>query len=165
MKGIPRSRLVLWVVIGMTAFRLGGGVARGEGRVDHGLYAELLQTYVHRGVVDYAGFQREEARLDAYLDRLAETDTGALSRDEQLAVYINAYNAWTLKLILSAWPEIDSIKDLGGLFTSPWEKKLVRLDGMVMTLDHLEHEIIRPRFRDPRIHFAVSYTHLRAHET
>lgn len=123
---------------------------------DHRLYAELLEKYVKNGVVDYQGFKKEEAELDRYLKILERTDTKALSRNEQFAFYINAYNAWTIKLILSAYPGIQSIKDLGGLFKSPWKMKIARIDGDVITLDNIEHDILRPRFKDPRIHFAVN---------
>lgn len=125
-------------------------------RVDHRLYGELLQKYVHRGVVDYRGFKTEEAKLDDYLQQLEKVDSRALDRNEQLAFYINAYNAWTIKLILGAYPGLQSIKDLGRLFWSPWKIKIARLDGSVLTLDHIEQDIIRPRFQDPRIHFAVN---------
>ena len=105
---------------------------------------------------DYQGFKREEPQLDQYLAILEKTDTKTLSRNEQFAFYINAYNAWTIKLILSAYPGIKSIKDLGSLFKSPWKKKIARIDGDVITLDTIEHGILRPRFKDPRIHFAVN---------
>ncbi len=124
--------------------------------VDHRLYAALLERYVKNGVVDYQGFRKDEAELDRYLKILERTDTKALSRNEQFAFYINAYNAWTIKLILSAYPDIQSIKDLGGLFKSPWKKKIARIDGDVITLDNIEHDILRARFKDPRIHFAVN---------
>jgi len=124
--------------------------------VDHSLFAELLNDYVENGIVDYQGFKAEEAKLDRYLKVLEKTDTKNLSRNEQFAFYINAYNAWTIKLILSAYPGITSIKELGSVFKSPWKKKIARIDGDVITLDTIEHEILRPRFRDPRIHFAVN---------
>ena len=124
--------------------------------VDHSLYADLLQKYVKNGVVEYEGFKKEEAKLNQYLSALVKTDTKALSRDEQFAFYINAYNAWTIKLILSAYPGIQSIKDLGSLFRSPWKKKIAPIDGEVLTLDNIEHDILRPTFKDPRIHFAVN---------
>ncbi len=124
--------------------------------IDHGLYGELLQKYVQNGVVNYRGFKREENRLDQYLETLEKTNITALSRNEQFAFYINAYNAWTIKLILGAYPGLKSIKDLGSLFKSPWKKKIVRIDGDVKTLDNIEHDILRPRFKDPRIHFAVN---------
>jgi hypothetical protein len=133
-----------------------GSPALPADRVDAGLYGELLQKYVKNGVVDYEGFKKEEAKLDQYLSILEKTDTKALSRSEQFAFYINAYNAWTIKLILSAYPGIKSIKDLGSLLKNPWEKEIARIDGDIMTLDHIEHDILRPRFKDPRVHFAVN---------
>ena len=124
--------------------------------VDNSLYAELLQKYVADGKVDYAGFKSEETKLDRYLKILETVNPETLSRDAQFAYYINLYNAWTIKLILSAYPGIKSIKDLGSLFQSPWKKKIVRVDGDVITLDQVEHEILRPRFKDPRVHFAIN---------
>lgn len=124
--------------------------------VDNSLYAELLSKYVKGGVVDYQGLKREEGNLDRYLQVLEKTDSKGLSRNEQFAFYINAYNAWTLKLILTGYPGLKSIKDLGSFFRSPWKKKIARIDGTVMSLDHIEHEILRPRMKDPRIHAAVN---------
>ena len=123
---------------------------------DHAIWAELLNKYVKPGGVDYAGFKSEEEKLDRYLKVLEHTDSKTLSRDEQFAYYINAYNAWTIKLILSAYPGIKSIKDLGTFLKSPWEKKFVRIDGDELTLDDIEHHILRPRFKDPRVHFAIN---------
>jgi hypothetical protein len=125
--------------------------------VDHSLYADLLKKYVRDGVVNYQGFKDEEKRLDAYLMVLEGIDTGALSRNEQLAFYINAYNASTIKLILSGYPGVKSIWDLGGrIFNRVFSKKVVRIEGKTISLDDLEHGIIRPRFKEPRIHFAVN---------
>ena len=130
--------------------------ASSGGAVDHGIYAELLSKYVKNGRVDYAGFKADESRLDQYLKVLEQADPDRLDREEQFAFYINAYNAWTIKLILSAYPGIKSIKDLGSLLQSPWKKEFVRIHGRVVSLDHIEHDILRPRFRDPRVHFAVN---------
>jgi hypothetical protein len=124
--------------------------------VDHGIYAALLKAHVKDGRVDYRGFKTDEEKLGSYLTILEKTDTGRLSPDEQFAFYINAYNAWTIRLILSGYPGIESIKDLGNLFQSPWKKKICRIDGKILTLDEIEHEILRPRFKDPRVHFAIN---------
>ena len=124
--------------------------------VDHGLFGNLLQKYVKDGQVDYAGFQSEEASLDRYLDRLQGVDIESLSNNEQFAFYTNAYNAWTIKLILTKYPDISSIKSLGIFNTGPWKKKVVRLKGQTVSLDHIEHNILRPRFKDPRVHFAIN---------
>jgi len=124
--------------------------------VDHSIYAVLLEKYVKYGHVDYWGFKAEEEKLDQYLKVLEKTDSDNLSRNEQFAFYINAYNAWTIKLILSGYPGIKSIKDLGSIFKSPWKKKMCRIDGDVLTLDNIEHNILRPRFKDPRVHFVIN---------
>ena len=124
--------------------------------VDNGVYAELLKKYVKEGVVDYQGFKNEESKLDQYLKVLEKTDSSKLSRNEQFAFYINAYNAWTIKLILSGYPGVKSIKEFGSIFKSPWKKKLARIDGDVVTLDHIEHGILRPKYKDPRVHFAIN---------
>jgi hypothetical protein len=120
------------------------------------LYAELLSRYVHDGVVDYQGLKADEKKLDAYLDILANLDPEKLTRDNQFAFYINAYNAWTIKLILTGYPGVKSIKDMGTWFSSPWKKKICRIHGKLLTLDDIEHNILRPQFKDPRIHFAVN---------
>ncbi len=124
--------------------------------VDNSLYAGLLKKYVKNGVVNYQGFKNEESVLDKYLKVLEEVDSKTLSRKEQFAFYINAYNSWTIKLILSGYPGVKSIKELGSLFKSPWKKKICRIDGKIMTLDDIEHSILRPRFKDPRVHFAIN---------
>ena len=124
--------------------------------VDHGIYATLLEKYVKQGQVDYRGFKTDEAKLDQYLKVLEKTDSKSLSRNERFAFYTNAYNAWTIKLILSGYPGVKSIKDLGSIFKSPWEKKICRIDGDIISLDNIEHKILRPRFKDPRVHFAIN---------
>jgi hypothetical protein len=134
----------------------GGKSAVSANKPDHGLYGDLLQKYVANGEVDYQGFKNEEAKLDQYLNILEKSETKKLSPDEQFAFYINAYNAWTIKLILSAYPDLKSIRELGNVFRSPWKKKIARIDGDVISLDNIEHDILRPRFKDPRIHFAVN---------
>jgi len=123
---------------------------------DHSIYATLLEKYVKQGQVDYQGFKAQEEKLDQCLKVLEKTDSDKLSGNEQFAFYINAYNAWTIKLILSGYPGVKSIKDLGNILKSPWKKKICRIDGDVITLDDIEHKILRPRFKDPRVHFAIN---------
>jgi hypothetical protein len=148
-------RVVLWACFfsGTTIFL---APAWSDVTVNHTLYVELLEKYVQNGSVDYRGFKDEEVKLDQYLKFLEVTDTKKLSRDEQFAFYINAYNAWTIKLILTGYPGIKSIKDLGGIFKCPWKKQIVRINGDIITLDHIEHDILRPGFKDPRVHFAIN---------
>jgi hypothetical protein len=152
-KSIMQGFLFSFVFFGVAGF---AAPAWSDVTVDNTLYAELLDKYVKNGVVDYQGFKNEEANLDRYLKILEDTDPKKPPRNEQFAFYINAHNAWTIKLILSAYPDVKSIKDLGSLFKSPWKKKIARIDGDVITLDAIEHDILRPRFKDPRIHFAVN---------
>ncbi len=149
--------LTLLVSVYMVAVTAGPQVmAAAEPVVDNSIYALLLKKYVNAGKVDYAGFKSEEAKLDQYLKILENVDPEVLSRNEKFAFYANVYNAWTIKLILSGYPGISSIKDLGNLLRSPWKKKIVRIAGEVISLDHVEHEILRPRFKDPRVHFAIN---------
>lgn len=124
--------------------------------VDHGIFEGLLKKYVKNGEVDYAGFKSEEQRLTQYLKLLEQTRTQDLSRNEQLAFYIDAYNACTIKLVLGGYPGIKSIKELGSFLESPWKKESCRIDGRHLSLDDIEHGIIRLGFREPRIHFAVN---------
>ncbi len=128
-----------------------------EGKpVDNRIWAELLSRHVRSGFVDYRGFKADEGKLDGYLKVLEAADPDEMGERKQMAFYINLYNAWTVKLILGGYPGVTSIKELGTVFKSPWKKKIVRVKGAVVTLDHVEHDILRPRFRDPRVHFAVN---------
>jgi hypothetical protein len=127
-----------------------------ENKINNDIWAELLRKYVHEGVVDYAGFQRDEDKLDLYLAELAAYNPEELTRDARFAFYVNVYNAWTVKLILSAYPDIESIRELGNIFKTAWEKPIVQLENGTFTLDDIEHGILRPRFKDPRIHFVVN---------
>lgn len=119
---------------------------------DHTIWNELLQQYVdENGRVDYGGFEKGEGQLNQYLDRLANASpTDAWSRNEALAYWINAYNAFTVKLILDNRP-LSSIRDI----EEPWARKWIELDGKTYSLDDIEHGIIRPTYREPRIHFAL----------
>lgn len=133
----------------------------------HDEWDGLLKQHVvslpgrHATAVDYRGMARDKARLQAYLAQLAQVQRAEFDRwptATQLAFLINAYNAGTVDLVLSGYPGINSIKDLGSLFSSPWKKRFLPLLGKERTLDEIEHELIRGsgRYRDPRIHFAVN---------
>lgn len=130
-------------------------VSWAEETVDHSIYSELLQKYVKDGIVNYRDLKSEERKLDQYLDILNKTNPEALSRNEQYALYMNAYNAYTLKLILENYP-VKSIKDTGSLLKGPWKIELVKIGGKTMSLDDVEHKILRPQFKDPRVHFAIN---------
>jgi hypothetical protein len=151
-----RSLLILLVFMTAAGIIFLSRPAPAAAVVDHSIFAEMLDEYVNNGQVNYDGFKQEESKLDRYLSTLEAVDPRDLSSDEQFAYYANAYNAWTIKVILSKYPDIDSIKELGIFNTGPWKKKIIRLNGQMRSLDNIEHDILRPQFRDPRVHFAVN---------
>ena len=109
----------------------------------------------------YAGFKQEEAALKAYtesLSKVTEAEFKAFSKTQQMAFLINAYNALTVQLILTKYPDLKSIKDLGGAFSSPWKQKFFKLMGNDSTLDQIEHEMLRKKgvYDEPRVHYAVN---------
>lgn len=123
--------------------------------IDHQAWDVLLQKHVNEiGQVDYAGFKREEARLDAYLKTLSTNPPSAdWSREAQMAFWINTYNAYTIKLIVKNYP-VKSITELEG--GKPWDKKWISIGKRTYSLDQIENDILRPKFKDPRIHFALN---------
>nr|WP_067293015.1 DUF547 domain-containing protein [Marinobacterium profundum] len=134
---------------------------------DHSDWDRLLKAHVlelqhgRATQLDYKGMAQERPQLSAYLARLSEVQQHQFDswpKDEQLAFLINAYNAWTVELILGAYPDLTSIKELGSLFQSPWKKVFIPLLGKERSLDDIEHGLIRgsKRYQDPRIHFAVN---------
>ena len=125
-------------------------------KVDNSIYTNLLSRYLKKNRVDYDGFKREEALLDRYLSILSATNVDRLSHNERFAFYINAYNAFTIKLILTKYPGINSIKEIGSFFSNPWSIKFISLDRQTVSLDTIEHEFLRPIFKDTRIHFAIN---------
>jgi len=131
------------------------GQARGEGLYPAG-YAALLAVHVRDGVVDYAGLKAQETLFDNVLDAMAAVDPLALAQQDRIAFYINVYNAWTIKLILNHWPGIRSIKDAGSFIRSPWKREFVRLAGKTVSLDDIEHGILRRQYGDKRLHFALN---------
>ncbi|MDX1631446.1 MAG: VTT domain-containing protein [Thermoanaerobaculia bacterium] len=121
--------------------------------VDHSTYGELLATHVDgAGWVDYKGLMEDEETLDRYLETVAEAPFEALDRNEKLALLINSYNAFTLKLILDHWP-VDSIKEIPR--DQRWKAERWRIGSHTWSLDQIEHEQIRPKFQEPRIHFVL----------
>ncbi|KAA3612871.1 MAG: DUF547 domain-containing protein [Planctomycetota bacterium] len=132
---------------------------------DHRPLDALLKAYVHQdGLVDYRGLKRKgRASLQAYLMRM-ETISPARFRSwseaEKQAFWINAYNAYTLELILRHYP-VDSIKDLGSLFSSVFSKRFIPLQHLSshhrkpLSLGELEHEILGTQFDSPMFHFAI----------
>ncbi len=125
--------------------------------IDHSAWNAMLGAYVTDGLVDYDAFQRDP-RFATYLDQLSRVQAAALPRNEQLAYWINVYNAYTIAL-LNGRKERKSIRNinkvLGVTLKSPWAEPIVKADRRTLTLDDVEHEIIRQQFKDPRIHVAL----------
>ncbi len=126
----------------------------------HQIWNELLQKNVdEKGNVNYKGFISEKAKLQKYLDALSkEAPKRDWSKNEKLAYWINAYNAFTVKLIIDNYPT-KSIKDLGGAIykiNTPWDIKFITIEGKSYDLNNIEHGILRKEFNEPRIHFAVN---------
>lgn len=133
---------------------------------EHTQWSELLEqhvAWVNQGVastVDYRGFQQDQAELASYLATLSSVSRQQFdgwSRDRRLAFLLNAYNAFTVQLILDHYP-LESIKDIGGLFSSPWKQAFIPLLGQSLSLDQIEHTLIRAPgvYDEPRIHFAAN---------
>jgi hypothetical protein len=134
-------------------------LAEGTERFDHGVWNLLLARYALDGGrrFDYAGLKKEEERFESYIASLAAVDLATLSASELEALFINAYNAYTVRTILSrVSPDgaygIESIRDVENAFTR--EDHVV--GGFRLSLDNIEHNVLRPTFRDPRLHFAVN---------
>jgi hypothetical protein len=133
----------------------------------HQVWDELLQKHVRvledgrATQLDYRGVMAERKKLSSYLNTLSglsRKEFDSWSKNEQLAFLINSYNAWTVELILSRYPKLDSIKDLGSFFRSPWKRDFITLFGEAVSLAHIEHDLIRGsnRYKEPRIHFVVN---------
>ncbi|MBD3246231.1 MAG: DUF547 domain-containing protein [Candidatus Omnitrophica bacterium] len=157
---MAKRRLSIWVLCVM----IGWGIARSGDAAENPRerYSALLSEHVKNGMVDYAQICAD-FRLDEYLRMLNAADPEEIETENgRLAFWINVYNAYTLKVICDHYP-LSSINELhrGGLIvgsifgTTVWDEKLVRVNGRKITLNHVEHKIIRPRFNDPRIHFAL----------
>jgi uncharacterized protein DUF547 len=125
---------------------------------DHSAFDRLLKAQVVDGNVDYDAFDRAPS-FPRYLGQLAAAQPETLSAKEQLAFWINVYNAYTIRLV-NAHGERKSIRNINktlGVIKAmgPWKEEIVKAGGKTMSLDHVEHEIVRKRFREPRIHFAL----------
>lgn len=139
-------------------------IASGNGEpISHQSWDVLLKKYVAaNGEVDYKGIQKDEAALDAYLKLLSENAPNETkwSKNDQMAYWINAYNAFTVKLVLQHYP-LESIRDLGSKIQIPfvntaWDIKFIKIGGTELDLNNIEHGILRAKFDEPRVHFALN---------
>lgn len=141
------------------------GRAAGAGAFDHADFDALLDRRARPstdGVVriDYAGWKRSDPDRDAlrrYIDSLTRTDPLTLTRPEQFAYWANLYNALTIQVVVDAFP-VASIRDIRStpLLPGPWWKPATRVAGVDLSLNNIEHDILRKGWRDPRVHYAVN---------
>lgn len=132
--------------------------------VDHSAWSRILDSYVQPGgpqgvaLFDYGGVSADDREvLNGYIAQLAAMDPRTLRRAEQKAYWINLYNAITIDLVLDEYP-VDSIRDIkDGFFSSgPWDREVVTVAGQALTLNDIEHRILRPIWNDPLIHYGVN---------
>lgn len=127
-------------------------------------YAKILHDYVHNERVDYSALERNRVALDAVVAMFAEPTVDqerGWTRDQRLAFWINAYNLFTLRAIVDHYPirsalftlqPRNSIRQIDGV----WTRLTWRAAGRPVTLDDIEHRILRPEFKEPRVHFAIN---------
>ena len=160
-------RHFLLVAASVAAACLGAPVYAASFDHGHTAWTTLLKKHVvlleggKASRLRYAGMAADSAALQAYLatlSALGSADFDGFSKPQQQAFLINAYNAFTVDLVLTRYPKLESIKELGNLLQSPWKRKFVALLGSTTSLDGIEHEMLRVRGRydDPRVHFAVN---------
>lgn len=126
---------------------------------------ELLKAHVKwlpdgkQTRVDYRGFAAQRAALKSVLAQWSAVTPAAFaafSPEQRMAFMVNAYNGFTVELILTKYPNLKSIKDLGNLLSSAWKGKFFTLLGEPRNLDWIENEQLRPKFNDPRVHTAIN---------
>ena len=149
--------LLSWA--GVLALTVAAGTAGAQG-FDHSAWDRVLKQHVNEaGFVDYAALKASPAELDRYVAQIAARSPVSHaqdfpSRESQLAYWINVYNALTIHCVVQAWPT-KSVRDIGFLFGF-FRRKQFTVGGREMTLDNIEHDTLRPIFREPRIHFAIN---------
>jgi len=126
------------------------GLTAGDVPAPHESWDKLLKKHVENGEVDYRGFAGDIKQLDNYLEILGSIDISAFSREQKLAFWINAYNAFTVKLILNFYP-VKSIRKI----SRPWKRRIWKTAGETLSLDDIEHKKLRKELKEPRIHFAI----------
>jgi hypothetical protein len=138
-------------------------VADNRTRIDHRAWGAILRTYLYSGKDGIYRFNYDKVsevdrdRLEAYIERMSHIEISYFNRDVQRAYWINLYNALTVREILRFYP-VSSIRDISsGIFSfGPWNKKLIEIEGEPLTLNDIEHRILRPIWRDARVHYALN---------
>jgi hypothetical protein len=156
MKVISTSIKILFLISAILSINI-SNIFAGSFDHNHKDYDQLLQSNVKNGLLNYKAIKERPKGLHSYLDSLAKVEESTFnkwSEKERLTYLINLYNAATIKLIVDNYP-IKSIRDINKEGQGPWKLEVVHLFRKKITLDHLEHEIIRKNYNEPRIHFAL----------
>ena len=119
----------------------------------HNIFTDILQKYVTDGLVNYKALAQDQ-EFETYLNQLSNTDPSKLSEKEELAFWINTYNAFTIKVILDYYP-VKSINDIKFGEKSIWDENFISINKKKYSLNEIEHKILRVKFNEPRIHFAI----------
>lgn len=142
------------VLISATSCTSDSSAVPEEGRpydFSYSSFARLLESHVANGLVDYESLKSNRARLDSLITNLGTAGLSGATDDQRLAFYINAYNMITLRSVVDAYP-IESIKDIDGV----WTETAWLVAGQELTLDEIEHDLLRKEFDEPRIHVAIN---------
>jgi Protein of unknown function, DUF547 len=154
------KKLIALVLFFVAAFAQAQGFDHG-----HAAWDGMVKKHVKwlpdnkQSRVDYAGFAKDRADLKKVLDAMSavpKADFDGWSKDQRMAFLINAYNAFTVEVILTKYPDLKSIKELGSFNRGPWKNEFFTLLGEKHHLDWIEHEQLRPLYGDPRVHAAVN---------
>ncbi|WP_378178899.1 DUF547 domain-containing protein [Aquimarina sp. SS2-1] len=140
-------KIIVFILICFISFQ-----TKAQQNLDHAIWDQILLINVSEdGKVDYKGFMRDSAQLYQYFAYLSDNPPNEnWSKEEKLAYWINAYNAYTIKLIIDNYP-LKSIKEI----KDPWDRQFFKINGVLHSLNELEHKILR-KLDEPRIHFAIN---------
>ncbi len=151
---MKRSVIIIFIILTVSIYA--------QTKEQHSYFTKVLQQYNHSGLIDYSNLKSDQLFLQ-YLKQLTNTNPDTLNtKNEKLAFWINAYNAFTIQRILKDYP-IKSINELhrGGRYlshffsTTVWDESFIKINQKEYSLNDIEHNIIRKQYKDPRIHFAL----------
>ena len=159
-----KSRLSGIIFVFLMIFLSLGGVSTpaSAATFDYSVYRTLLEKNVIESgqstKVKYAALKKDPSKLIEFnksVSAISLSEFKGWPKNEQIAFLINAYNSFTLQIVVQHYP-VSSIKKIGGIFGNPWKKKFFQFLGVESSLDRIEHEILRKDYKEPRIHFAVN---------
>lgn len=157
MTGLNFTRTLCALALGFIMLASSADAATADFDQSHALFDAVLKQRVKNSRVDYAGLKAHPEDLNRYLSQVTTVSKAEFkkwSETEQIAFLSNAYNAYTLKLIIDHYP-LKSIKDIGNIINGPWDQPVVKLFGETINLNTVEHKILRVDYAEPRLHFVL----------